>query len=77
MRVNVLLSDRPGSLAKLTDLIAKKGGNVLQAIHDRNEPSTTIDLTEVALTLETRGRAHSDEIVAALREHVVRLELGH
>lgn len=77
LRVNVLLSDRPGSLAKLTDLIARKGGNVLQAIHDRNEPSTTIDLTEVALTLETRGREHSDELIAALRENVIRLELGH
>jgi threonine dehydratase len=77
LRVNVLLSDRPGSLAKLTDLIARKGGNVLQAIHDRNEPSTTIDLTEVALTLETRGREHSEELIAALRDHVIRLELGH
>jgi threonine dehydratase len=77
LRVNVLLSDRPGSLAKLTDLIAKKGGNILQAIHDRNEPSTTIDLTEVALTLETRGKAHSEEIISALKEQVVRLELGH
>ena len=77
LRVNVLLSDRPGSLARLTELIARKGGNVLQAIHDRNEPSTTIDLTEVALTLETRGRQHSDELIAALREQVIRLELGH
>ena len=77
LRVNVLLSDRPGSLARLTDLIAKMGGNILQAIHDRNEPSTTIDLTEVALTLETRGREHSEELIAALRQHVIRLELGH
>jgi threonine dehydratase len=77
LRVNVLLSDRPGSLAKLTDLIAKQGANVLQAIHDRNEPSTTIDLTEVALTLETRGPDHSDEVVAALRKHCLRVDLAH
>lgn len=77
VRVNVLVSDRPGSLARLTDLIARQGANVLQAIHDRSEPSTTIDQTEVALTLETRGPEHSRELMKALREHVMRLELAH
>lgn len=77
LRVNVLLSDRPGSLARLTELIAKNGANIIQTIHDRSEPSTTIDLTEVALTLETRGPEHSHEVIQALRDQVVRLELAH
>jgi threonine dehydratase len=77
VRVNVLLSDRPGSLARLTDLIAKQGANILQAIHDRSEPSTKIDQTEVALTLETRGPEHSAGVIEALRNHVLRLELAH
>lgn len=77
LRVNVWLSDRPGSLARLTDLIAKQGANILQAIHDRSEPSVTIDQTEVALTLETRGQDHSDQVVQALRDQVLRVELVH
>jgi threonine dehydratase len=77
VRVNVLMSDRTGSLARLTDLIARQGANILQAIHDRNELSTRIDQTEVALTLETRGPEHSKAVVDALRAHVVRLELVH
>lgn len=77
LRVNVWLSDRPGSLAHLTELIAKHGANVLQAIHDRSEPSVTIDQTEVALTLETRGQDHSDEVVQALKDQVLRVELVH
>lgn len=77
LRLNVLLLDRPGSLARLTDLIAKQGANVLQAIHDRSEPSTRIDQTDVALTLETRGPEHSREVIRALRDHVMRLELVH
>lgn len=77
VRVNVLMSDRPGSLARLTDLIAKQGANIIQAIHDRNEPSTKIDQTEVALTLETKGPEHSEALIQALRENVVRLELVH
>jgi threonine dehydratase len=77
LRVNVWLSDRPGSLARLTDLIARQGCNILQAIHDRSEPSTTIDQTEVALTLETRGPDHSETIIQALRDHVLRLDIVH
>jgi threonine dehydratase len=75
LRLNVWVSDRPGSLARLTALIASEGANVLQAIHDRNELSTRIDETEVALTLETKGPEHSQRVVAAIRSQVVRLEL--
>lgn len=77
VRVNVLLSDRPGSLARLTELIAQQGANILQAIHDRSEPSTKMDQTEVALTLETRGPEHSKTLIEALEKHVIRLELVH
>lgn len=77
LRVNVWISDRPGSLARLTDLIATQGANVLQTIHDRNEPSTQIDQTEVALTLETRGPEHSDALIRALEKCTVRVELAH
>lgn len=77
LRVNVVVADRPGSLARLTALIAAEGANVLQAIHDRSEPSTTIDQTEVALTLETRGPEHSQALIKALKNHVLSLELTH
>jgi threonine dehydratase len=77
VRVNVLMSDRPGSLARLTELIARQGANIIQAIHDRNEPGTRIDQTEVALTLETRGPQHSQAVIQALRANVERVELVH
>jgi threonine dehydratase len=76
LRLNVMLSDRPGSLARLTDLIAKQGANVLQAIHDRNEPSVKIDQTEIFLTLETRGQEHSEALIRALIDAGVRLEVA-
>ncbi len=77
LRMNVVISDRPGSLARLTQLLALQGANILQAIHDRDEPSTRIDETEVALTLETRGPEHSRTIIEELEKKVVRLELVH
>ncbi len=77
LRVNVLLADRPGSLAGLTQLIAKQGANILQAIHDRSEPFTKMNQTDVALTLETRGPEHSAAVIKALKEKVLRLERVH
>lgn len=69
LRVNVLISDRPGSLHRLTKLLADLGVNILQAIHDRNEPSVHLDETNVALTLETRGADHGAEVIRALKDH--------
>lgn len=77
LRINVLISDRPGSLARLTNLIATQGANIIQAIHDRSEPATRIDQTDVALTLETKGAEHSEAVVRALREQVMRVDVVH
>jgi threonine dehydratase len=77
LRVNVWISDRTGSLARLTELLAREEVNIIQAIHDRSEPSTQIDQTEVALTLETRGLEHSKSVIRAIQGQVLKLELAH
>ncbi len=66
LRLDVLLSDKPGSLALLTAMLAENKVNILQTIHDRDEPKVRIDQTEVHLTLETRGPEHSEDIVRKL-----------
>jgi len=75
LRMNVWISDRPGSLARLTELLAKNEVNIIQAIHDRNEPSTKMDETEVELTVETRSSEHTEQVVTALRGQVLKLEV--
>jgi threonine dehydratase len=77
VRVNVSISDKPGSLNKLTQLIAENGANVLQVIHDRDAPTAGLNNTSVELTLETRGPQFSQELVQALREQVASLEVLH
>jgi threonine dehydratase len=73
LRVNVLISDRPGSLAKLTELLGTLEANIIQAIHDRSQTIIKMDQTEVALTLETRGPEHSQEILSALKTHALQV----
>ena len=74
LRVNAVISDRPGSLNRLTQIIAREGGSILQVIHDRNEPGTTIDQTDVQMTLETRGPDHSRALIQAIKDQVIRLD---
>jgi threonine dehydratase len=73
LRVQIL--DRPGSLSRLTGLIAGTKANILQAIHDRSQMKIRLDETGVELMLETRGPEHSAEVVALLQKECRRVEV--
>jgi len=57
-RLIVVLSDRPGNLARLTACIAELGANILHVNQRRGFGDTAIGETEVELTLETTGLDH-------------------
>jgi threonine dehydratase len=67
VRLAVLLTDRPGALARLTAVVAAQRANVLDIGHNRAFTAAAIGQTEVVLTLETSGREHIDAVVAAVR----------
>lgn len=73
----VRAKDRPGSLAKLTAIIAKHGANVLEISHRRAFADISASDVDIGIIVEARGREHVREIVAALEAagHTVRLEL--
>jgi threonine dehydratase len=66
VRLTVLLRDRPGSLARLTQLVAEARANVLHIGHDRAFSRARPGETEVELTLETSGRDH----IEAIKRHL-------
>ena len=74
IHVKVQISDRPGSLSKLTALIGSLKANILQAMHDRNDTKIKLDETEVELLLETRGKEHSEEVIKALEGYCIRVQ---
>ena len=61
------LPDRPGSLAKLLGDVADLGANVLEVGHERLGLRLHVDEAEVVLVVETRGPAHCEEVIGALR----------
>lgn len=65
-RLRIELDDIPGSLAKLLNLIARLGANVLHIHHDRYREEVPLYETKVDLELETRSKQHIEELTGAL-----------
>ncbi len=63
----VIISDRPGSLARLAQRVADLGANILQIDHSRGFGKMAIGETEVELILETAGAEHIQRIYETLR----------
>ena len=68
VRFEVLLRDIPGSLAKLTGLIAHHHANILHIIHERAAKEIPIGFSKVILILETRDPQHIREIKSGLKK---------
>jgi threonine dehydratase len=62
------ISDRPGELIKLLQLVAEERGNVVSVEHHREGMSLPVGETEVELTLATRDADHCGALLAALGE---------
>jgi len=72
VRLRVTMPDVSGSLAKVASLIGEAGGNIVEVQHQRLFGTASVKTPEVEFLIETRGRAHSDAIVAALRAKSVK-----
>jgi threonine dehydratase len=69
----VIVDDVPGGLHKITGIIAAQRGNILNVVHDRLSQDVPIGKTMVIFTVETKGAAHLEEIISAIRESGFRI----
>jgi threonine dehydratase len=67
LRLVIVVEDRPGALAGLTDLVAALGLNVIDVEHHRAGLRLPLGGVEVVMTVETRDQDHRTEVVGRLR----------
>lgn len=67
VRLVVEVPDRPGVLASVAKVIGDHRANIVDVTHRRDLPGVALKHTQLEVSIETRDRAHADEIVAALR----------
>jgi threonine dehydratase len=68
VRIFTRVPDRPGGLAELLAVVARARANLLSVGHVREAVPLHVRETGIELTLETRGRSHTDELLTALAD---------
>ncbi|MFQ5347109.1 MAG: threonine ammonia-lyase [Rhodothalassiaceae bacterium] len=67
-RLRITTLDLPGGLAKITAIVAKAGGNVMEVYHQRQFATAPVKYTEIEIVVETKDRTHKEALIAALGE---------
>jgi threonine dehydratase len=62
MKFIITLTDKPGSLMRLTDLLREVNANIIQIDYDRTSTSLSYGDANVTLALETKGEEHQELI---------------
>lgn len=72
-RFTVSISDRPGGLARLSEIIASTGASIKEIVHDRAFSGPDVSEVRVVCTVETTGHSHITRLHETLVTAGVRL----
>jgi threonine dehydratase len=65
-QLSIDIVDRPGQLAAVAALLADAGANIIEVSHQRTFSDLPAKATLLQLVIETRDRAHLDDVMARL-----------
>jgi threonine dehydratase len=75
IRLHIDVPDRPGALAGIAAIVAREKGNIVDVEHRRDLPGVALKSARLELSVETRDRAHADEILRALAAAGLHVEI--
>ncbi|WP_415076202.1 threonine ammonia-lyase [Microbacterium sp.] len=68
MTLRIPLPDRPGQLARVSELLAQVGANVIEVMHTRHGQGLQISEVILQLSVEIRGEEHRMQVIGALED---------
>ncbi|HKP07700.1 MAG TPA: threonine ammonia-lyase [Microbacterium sp.] len=68
MTLRIPLPDRPGQLARVSELLAIAGANVIEVLHTRHGQGIQISEVILQLSVETRGEEHRAHVISVLED---------
>lgn len=68
LKFKTKISDRPGALIQILDILAKEKGNIVSIIHERARLELEYQQTGVVIELETRNFEHIEQILSKLKK---------
>ena len=66
MTLQIPLPDRPGQLARVSELLSIAGANVIEVLHTRHGQGLQISEVILQLSVETRGEDHRAQVISVL-----------
>ena len=66
MTLRIPLPDRPGQLARVSELLSQAGANVIEVLHTRHGQGLQISEVILQLSVETRGEEHRAHVISVL-----------
>jgi threonine dehydratase len=66
-QLTIDLADRPGTLAKVANLLGEAGANIVEVTHQRIFSDLPAKAAMLDVVIETRDREHQEEAVARLK----------
>lgn len=66
LTLRIMLPDRPGQLARISELLAEAHANVVEVLHTRHGVGLQISEVELNVSVETRGPDHRQHVVDVL-----------
>ncbi|HYI32896.1 MAG TPA: threonine ammonia-lyase [Glaciibacter sp.] len=67
LTLRIMLPDRPGQLARISELLAQAHANVIEVLHTRHGVGLQLSEVELDISVETRGPDHRIQVVELLR----------
>lgn len=68
MTLQIPLPDRPGQLARVSELLSVAGANVIEVLHTRHGQGLQISEVILQLSVETRGEEHRAQVISILED---------
>ena len=68
LTLEVAIEDRPGALARVTELVGEAGGNILEVSHNRMMMGVSARSATLLLMIEARDAAHGADIRQKLQD---------
>lgn len=68
MTLQIPLPDRPGQLARVSELLSVAGANVIEVLHTRHGQGLQISEVILQLSVETRGEEHRAQVISVLED---------
>jgi threonine dehydratase len=68
LKLRIMMPDRPGQLARISELLAEAQANVIEVLHTRNGAGLQISEVALEISVETRGPEHRELVVSTLAD---------